>query len=100
MIHYIYGEVLYGFRGNFMNFILLKLHQAGSIHSSFGKGEDEGPEKLREISRCADNQNWEPGFLNFSSSNQSASGIPRYLNFMYVWGCFHSQKVQEITKGF
>lgn len=78
MIHYIYGEVLYGFRGNFMNFILLKLHQAGSIHSSFGKGEDEGPEKLREISRCADNQNWEPGFLNFSSSNQSASGIPRW----------------------
>lgn len=60
-----------------MNFILLKLHQAGSIHSSFGKGGDEGPEKLREISRCADNQNWEPGFLNFSSSNQKCFWDPK-----------------------
>ena len=60
-----------------MNFILLKLHQAGSIHSSFGKGGVEGPEKLREISRFADNQNWEPGFLNFSSSNQKCIWDPK-----------------------
>lgn len=76
MIHYIYGEVLYRFQSNFMNFILLKLYQAGSIHSSFGKGGDEGPEKLREISRFADNQNWESGLLNFSSSNRKCFWDP------------------------
>ena len=43
----------------------------------FGKGGVEGPEKLGEISRFADNQNWEPGFLNFSSSNQKCIWDPK-----------------------